>query len=192
MDWDESMGWDELIRAWETMDFLEGWRPEITERGIVMTPPPNVGHTHIASLIDRDLQRQLPDDLAVVQVLGVRVDPAERMHIPDLAVVAAADLRGDGSHVMANQLLLAVEITSPRTAADDRTSKVSGYAAGGVPLYLLIDRHAPEGPAVTLFSHPAGSTYRDSHQVPFGEPVYLSAPFDYDLPTDSFAQSKAQ
>jgi Uma2 family endonuclease len=168
------------------MDFPEGWRPEITERGIVMTPPPNVEHNLITGLLHDCLRQQLDQDFAIAPMLGVRVDPAERMYIPDLAVVAAADLRGEGSHVMADQLLLAVEITSPRTAADDRTSKVSGYAAGGVPLYLLIDRHAPEGPAVTLFSRPAGSTYRDSHQVPFGEPIRLPAPFDHDLPTDSF------
>lgn len=178
--------WERLVRTWETTDVPEGWRAEITERGIVMTPPPSNAHNLIADLIDRDLRQHLREDWAVVPMLGVRLDPAERMFIPDLAVVAKADLRNEGTHLQADQLTMAVEITSPRTASDDRTQKKTGYAAGGVPLYLLVDRHSSGGPVVTLFSHPAGSAYRDSHQVPFGEPIRLPAPFDHDLATDAF------
>lgn len=178
--------WEEFVRTWETTVAPEGWRAEITERGIVMTPPPNNAHNHTAYLIDRAVQHHLRDDLAVVPMLGVRIDPNERLYIPDLAVIPAADLHNEGSHVPAEQLVMAVEITSTRTASDDRTAKKSAYAAGGVGLYLLVDRHAPDGAAVTLFSGPAGATYRDSHQVPFGETIRLPEPFDHDLATDGF------
>lgn len=183
--------WEEIVHTWETTDVPQGWRAEITERGIVMTPPPNNAHNLIADLIDRALRQQLREDLAIVPMLGVRIDPFERLYMPDLAVVAAADLRNEGSHLRADQLIMAAEITSPRTASDDRTEKKSGYAAGGVPLYLPVDRYAPDGPAVTLFSHPAGSAYRDSHQVPFGEAIRLPEPFDHDLATGAFPVPEA-
>ncbi|MFI0807585.1 Uma2 family endonuclease [Streptomyces echinatus] len=73
---------------------------------------------------------------------------------------------------------LVVEITSTVTARRDRGTKAAGYAEAGVPLYLLVDGSAPDGPAVTLYGHPNDGAYRVLEAGPFGAPVGLPAPFD--------------
>jgi hypothetical protein len=36
--------WAYLLRAWQELDIPEGWRAEIREEGIVVTPPPSAAH----------------------------------------------------------------------------------------------------------------------------------------------------
>jgi hypothetical protein len=43
----------------------EGWRAEITEGGITVTPPPTVPHVYIASIIHRALNAALPADASL-------------------------------------------------------------------------------------------------------------------------------
>ncbi|WP_313149123.1 Uma2 family endonuclease [Streptomyces echinatus] len=68
--------------------------------------------------------------------------------------------------------------SSTVTARRDRSTKAAGYAEAGVPLYLLVDGSAPEGPTVTLYGHPNDGAYRVLEAGPFGAPVGLPAPFD--------------
>ena len=59
------------------------------------------------------------------------------------------------------------------------------YAAGGVALYLLVDRVGAH-PAVTLYAEPVDGVYRRVVSVPFGESIHLPPPFDVDLDTSQF------
>lgn len=79
-----------------------------------------------------------------------------------------------------------MEITSKGNADQDRKNKLWGYAHAEVPLYLLVDRFAEEGPSVGLFSKPANGVYQETHRVPFGEKITLPAPFEMVLNTDEF------
>jgi Uma2 family endonuclease len=60
----------------------------------------------------------------------------------------------------------------------DRDSKRLGYAAAGIPLYLLVDRSAKQ---TILFSEPTRGRYRTvtSHEIT--DPVALPAPFSFTL-----------
>ncbi|GAA2484403.1 hypothetical protein GCM10023100_29920 [Actinocorallia cavernae] len=102
---------------------------------------------------------------------------------------ATAELGGHGDHPFVQAPLqrrlhevipaaeLVVEVTSAATAHHDRSTKAAGYAAAGVPLYLLVDQLAPDGPAVTLYGTPLGGAYRVLASVGFGSPLELPAPF---------------
>jgi Uma2 family endonuclease len=83
----------------------------------------------------------------------------------------------------ANDAEFVAEIVSPHNARQDRVVKLRGYAASGVPIYLLVD---PLERKVTLFSEPAGDAYQRCHSVPFGGGVELPPPFHGKIDTAAF------
>lgn len=180
--------WEQLVDVWRDLDIPEGWRAEIIEEGIVMTPPPGYPHNLIANRVHRALVRAVPEDWAIFQTAAVAVPLRSSLFIPDLVVIPEERIPDEDAaeHVPAECALLAVEITSKSNADRDRKSKLWGYAHAKVPLYLLIDRFSPGGPSVELFSMPANGTYQESHRVPFGEKITLPEPFEIVLDTDEF------
>lgn len=180
--------WEGLLRAWQELDVPEGWRAEITEGGVTMTPPPGNGRNRIAHLVHRALGRAVPDDRDILQTLGIAIRGASRLYQPDLVVVPDRELsaRPDNVPVPAERAELVVEIVSQGNARTDRVEKLWAYAQAPVPLYLLIDRYAEPKPSVTLFSDPVDGHYRRFEQVAFGEEIRLPPPFDLALETAGF------
>ncbi|CAL9531905.1 hypothetical protein SUDANB60_04040 [Streptomyces sp. enrichment culture] len=82
-----------------------------------------------------------------------------------------------------------VEIASRATARVDRTVKVHAYASAGIPLYLLLDSLAPDGPVCTLHGRPEKGTYREVSRVRFGEPIELPPPFALIIDTAEFPEA---
>jgi hypothetical protein len=78
---------------------------------------------------------------------------------------------------------MVAEVTSGRPEKD-RGPKRRGYAAAGIPFYLLIDR--TEG-TVTRYSTPMDEDYREIVRVPSGKPLDLPEPFSFALDTAAFA-----
>lgn len=180
--------WDQLVEAWRELDVPEGWRAEIIEERIVMTPPPGRPHNRIASRLTKALARIIPDDWDIYQTEGVSVPLRSSLFIPDLMVIPQDRMPADDDPepTPAERALLVVEITSKGNADTDRKTKLWSYAHAGVPLYLLIDRFADGGPAVELYIDPDGGAYQESHRVPFGKPIPLPEPFGFELTTAEF------
>lgn len=180
--------WDELLYQWQELDVPEGWRAEIVEERIVMTPPPDNAHNLIADRVHKSLVRSMPDDWAVFQTAGASVPLRKNLFIPDLMVVPRQQVPADDAPtpIPAEKALLAVEITSKGNADTDRKTKLWAYAHAEVPLYLLIDRFAETGPTVELFSSPDGGAYQESHRVPFGKEITLPEPVEMTLDTGEF------
>ncbi|MGP4019449.1 Uma2 family endonuclease [Saccharopolyspora sp. 5N708] len=185
----ERSTWDELVQVWEHLDLPNrAWRAEIIEESIVMTPPPGHGHNLIANQVHRALSREIPDEWAIFQTSGVAIPLRSSLFIPDVVVIPldVMPTDDDPTPIAAGQALLAVEITSKSNAERDRKTKLWNYAHAGVPLYLLIDRFAADGPSVLLYSEPLDGRYRRLHRVPFGDPIELPEPFDFTLETKEF------
>ncbi|MET7758761.1 Uma2 family endonuclease [Streptomyces sp. NPDC005389] len=182
-------GWEDLVRRWESMDWPEGCKVEIIEGIITVAPSPASRHNSIASRVHRRLVLGIPEEWGVVQTQAIAVPARRGMFIPDLAVLPLAVLDGPGQYVAADAVELVAEVTSPSNANHDRITKAAAYARAGVPLYLLIDAHAPGGPTVTLYGEPKGDVYRVLRAVPFGEEIHLPAPFDLALETAEFPVS---
>lgn len=106
--------------------------------------------------------------------------------MPDLCVVPTGAVPRDANPASAEEVLLAVEITSPAHAAHDRKKKRWAYAHGRIQQYLSIDRYDEEGPAATLFTDPEDGVYRKALRTPFGRPVALEPPFELELDTSVF------
>ncbi|MGV9250979.1 Uma2 family endonuclease [Streptomyces sp. NPDC003697] len=180
---DPEQSWDDLVRFWEEMEWPEGSKVEIIEGIVTVSPAPAARHNVIAELIQRRLYSVIPDGWGVYQTLALAVPSRLGMIIPDLVVTPRPECSESDTHIPAALAELVVEVTSKSNARHDRVSKPAAYAAAGIPLYLLVDRWAPDGPTVTLYGEPKGDVYRPLRSAKFGEAVRLPAPFDLVLDT---------
>ncbi|MFJ8657944.1 Uma2 family endonuclease [Streptomyces sp. NPDC093795] len=182
-------GWEDLVRRWESMDWPEGCKVEIIEGIITVAPTPCAGHNNIAYRILRRLAAEIPEEWGVYQTQSIAIPTRLSAFVPDLLVAPLNEVEGPHHIVPAAVAELVAEVTSPSNASTDRITKAAAYAEAGVPLYLLIDRHAPGGPTVTLYGEPKGDVYRVLRAVPFGEEIHLPAPFGLTLDTAEFPVS---
>lgn len=178
--------WDSVVRLWERMDVPKGCKVEIIEGIVTVAPPPVNDHNLIAELVQSRLYAAIPSDWGVFQTLNVEVPSHSGLYIPDLAVVPRSEVPRGESFAPAGVAKLVVEVTSRSTAVNDRVAKLKGYAAAGVPLYLLIDPHATGSPTIHLYGEPNDGKYRVLYAGKFGEAVHLPDPFDLTLDTFSF------
>ena len=140
--------WEELVEVWENLDLPNAaWRAELIEGRIVMTPPPGNAHNLIADAVDGGLRAAVPKEWAVFQTSGIAIPQRRSLCVPDLVVIPKEDVPVGESSIPAEKARLVVEITSPDNADDGRKKKLWAYAHAGIPLYLLIDRFAAEGPS---------------------------------------------
>lgn len=175
-----------MVEMWRQLTVPEGWRPQLTENGLLMAPPPEGSHNLVADSIDRDIRRVTPEGCGVFQWLPVGVATTNSIYIPDICVAPRAVAPADIDPVPASEVLLAGEFTSRSSAGYDRKQKQWAYARGGIPLYLLVDRFDDEGPTVSLFSQPSRGSYHRITRVPFGESIHIDPPFDLTLETADF------
>lgn len=178
--------WADLLQIWNELDVPEGWRPEITPEGIVMSPPPSGFHNLIGETVHQVLRAAVDDSFGVFQTQGVAVPAIGGVFIPDLCVVPRALVPHGSEPVAAEHVALAVEITSRSNARQDRKRKKWAYAHGPVAQYLLIDAYDEDGPTVSLFSNPADAVYRNVTRTSFGQKITLAAPVAVVLDTAQF------
>ncbi|MGN5632145.1 Uma2 family endonuclease [Streptomyces sp. AC154] len=177
-----------LLEGFLALDTPEGFRAELIEGEIVVTPPPDGDHEDYLSLIMNQVITQARTGMDFSGNKGLKLrggGGCPKNHaIPD-GTFAPTELRlyrGAEPWMPCEGVALVVEVTSSKPAAD-RIGKRHCYARGPVPLYLLVDR---EESSVTLFSDPQGDDYRQHCTVPFGKAVRLPEPFGLDLETEAF------
>ncbi|MFF6774709.1 Uma2 family endonuclease [Streptomyces sp. NPDC012637] len=176
---------DVLLEGFLALDTPEGFRAELIEGEIVVTPPPDGDHEKHISRIARQVIRRALADMDFSGNKGLRLTSAAgqpRDHvIPDItfAPLVADVFGGADSWMPGDGVAMALEVTSTRPNKD-RDVKRRCYARGRIPLHLLVDR---DDSTVTLFTDPQNGDYREQHRVPFGKPVPLPEPFGFDLET---------
>ncbi|ROR41991.1 Uma2 family endonuclease [Kitasatospora cineracea] len=169
---------DELLEAFLALDTPQGFKAELIEGEIVVTPPPDGDHETAIGRIVKQVFQQCTEDFDFGPGKGLVV-PSGRF-IPDGTFVLPDAMAGKGSWSTPDGVVMTVEVTSTNPAKD-RGAKRRGYAAAGIPLYLLVDRKAGQ---VVLHSHPEGGDYTATTSVPFGDPLLLPKPFGFELATD--------
>ncbi|WP_254716390.1 Uma2 family endonuclease [Actinomadura sp. WMMB 499] len=182
---------DVLLRGFLDFGTPDGFRAELIDGEIVVSPPPALRHEKCISKINRQVMRHRPDDWDFAGNVGL-ILPSSEGHpenrvIPD-GTFAPVELDVFGAEgywllVEPDTISMVVEVTSSRPNLD-RQAKRHGYARAGIPLYLLVDRDKKR---VSLFSEPEDDDYKHTHRVPFGEKLMLPEPFDFDLDTSDFA-----
>ncbi|WP_405612713.1 Uma2 family endonuclease [Streptomyces sp. NBC_00076] len=177
-----------LLEGFLALDTPEGFRAQLIEGEIVVTPPPDGDHEHYISQIVKQVIRRSRTDMDYSGNKGLKLQsgggwPKDHV-IPD-GTFAPTELRlyrGADSWMPCDGVAMVLEVTSTRPKAD-REAKRRCYARGGVPLHLLVDRDAS---SITLFSDPQKDQYRQHSTLPFGKPLTLPEPFAFDLDTTDF------
>lgn len=170
----------DILEAFEELGVPTGYRAELIEGEIVVSPPPDGHHQQVLARVAKQLYRRSATDVDVAGTKGT-ITPAGRF-IPDLTTAPAGHFGDAEPWMPAAGLLLVVEVTSGHPERD-RDQKRRGYAAAGIPLYLLVDRSRRE---VVLYSAPADGEYHTRQQQPLGKEIELPAPFSFTLDTAEF------
>ncbi|WP_329582034.1 Uma2 family endonuclease [Streptomyces sp. NBC_01361] len=179
---------DVLLEGFLALDTPEGFRAELIEGEIVVTPPRDGDHEDYIGLIVSQVIKRSRTDMQFSGNKGLKLKSGgacpKNHAIPDgtFSPTERRLFRGAEPWMPCEGVALVVEVTSTKPQAD-REAKRRCYARGAIPLYLLIDRDAS---SVTLFRDPEGDDYREHCTLPFGKPVSLPAPFDFELETSAF------
>ncbi|MEU2333311.1 Uma2 family endonuclease [Streptomyces sp. NPDC013172] len=168
---------DEVLwQAWKAMELPEGYRAEIIEGAIEVSPTGCYSHSQIVFMLKEALGDFLKGgDFAVRN--DTNVIHESHVWVPDLFVVARDPERyvtDDGLGLTAAGVRVVFEVTSPGTRSldRDRIRKRREYARAGIPVYVIIDDYDSHG-AVTLFTgpRPDKADWEDIHRVPYGTEV---------------------
>ncbi|CAL9576360.1 hypothetical protein SUDANB54_04947 [Streptomyces sp. enrichment culture] len=179
---------DVLLEGFLALDTPEGFRAELIEGEIVVTPPPDGDHEDYIGLIVTQVIRQSRTDMQFSGNKGLKLKSSgacPKNHVIPDGTFAPTELRlyrGADPWMPCDGVAMVVEVTSTKPQAD-RETKRRCYARGGIPLYLLVDR---EISSITLFGDPEGDEYREHRTRPLGKPLTLPEPFAFDLDTADF------
>ncbi|MFA1545323.1 Uma2 family endonuclease [Actinomadura chokoriensis] len=182
---------DVLLEGFLALDTPEGFRAELIDGEIVVTPPPLGDHEDWIAEISLQIVRDSPRRFHWAGQKGLIIPGGAGQQdsrvIPDM-VIAPAELRlfrgaAEWMRAESGGIAMVVEVTSSRPERD-RSGKRTGYARSGIPFYLLVDR---EEETVTLFTGTDGVDYRHTDQVVFGKTLPLPEPFEIELDTSGFA-----
>jgi Uma2 family endonuclease len=174
-------GGDAVLAAFLDLTVPEGYRAELIDGEIVVTPQPDGDHEDAVGELLWQIARKSATELYGVGTKGL-ITPLGRF-IPDASVAPRRFFRGLDSWADADGVVMTVEVTSSRPDKD-RGPKRRGYAAARIPFHLLMDR--TEG-TVTLYSEPDAEDYRQDVRVLFGKELDLPEPFAFALDTSVFA-----
>ncbi|HWM36398.1 MAG TPA: Uma2 family endonuclease [Streptomyces sp.] len=174
---------DELFERLERMPVPEGYKVEIVEGSVHMSPQ---RRTHWK--IIRKVLRQLEDHFGEGAEIDsdVRIDFPGHLNgfAPDLVKIAddaTPDARGLFSP---HDIEFVMEVVSRSTAANDYGPKLATYASSDVPAYLIVD---PYTARCRLFTHPKDGGYGRDLTVAFGEEIDLTGtPVGLTLSTGNF------
>lgn len=169
----------DLVETFLGLDVPSGYRAELVEGEIIVTPPPTGHHETVYASLVRQLLRAGDFDVSGNKGLSF----GSNHFIPDLTVGPIGFMRDQYSWAKPDTVLLVAEITSSHPERD-REEKRCGYARWQIPLYVLVDR---DRRSATLHTKPDAGDYQVRRCVLFGEPLPLPEPFSFELDTAQFA-----
>ncbi len=140
-------------------------RYELVRGHLVAMPPPTWQHLLIARYLERMFEAAIEQngaDWLAIQGAGQQVD-GETSRLPDVMIVPMAAIQdaGESTAILQQAAVLAVEIVSPSSVADDYLHKLAEYEAKGILEYWLVDPQAlgaaryigsPKRPLVSIYT----------------------------------------
>ncbi|MFH8608783.1 Uma2 family endonuclease [Streptomyces sp. NPDC018029] len=157
-------------------------RLEFINGKVQVKPVPDGSHGQIVMWLIKHCMQQRPE-LSLFPEQGLKVEGYRRGRArPDGVLAPDENFVGQGQWAEPAGVLMTVEVTSYDQDADrrDRVEKPDGYAASGIPVYLLVDRDAGE---VRVYADPEAGRYRSLVRRAFGDAVELPEPVGITLDT---------
>jgi Uma2 family endonuclease len=160
----------------EDLDALpdDGWRHELIDGVLVMTPAPSSRHQDVVLELAVLLRENCPSHLKVMIApfdVALAVDTVVQ---PDVLVARRRDVT---DRDLPTAPVLAVEVLSPSTRRLDLTLKKSRLAEAGCPSYWAVDPGAGDQPVRLVSWELRGSEYVEVASVEGDETADLTSPF---------------
>ncbi|MFJ5784706.1 Uma2 family endonuclease [Streptomyces hydrogenans] len=163
---DTSSAWDVL----EDANLPEGFRVEITDGKIIMTPQGEQQWKVILRAAPQ-IEQQLAGNGDILSDVMIDFPSSLWGYAPDLAIIAPGSERNKRGRFEWHSLEAVLEIISLSTRDNDFEKKLRMYAECAIPLYVIID---PSGNSCVIHSNPTRTgVYTDQEKIPFGEDLVL-------------------
>ncbi|MGW2598953.1 Uma2 family endonuclease [Streptomyces klenkii] len=166
---DSELSLDMLFDGLERMPIPEGYKVEIVEGAIYMSPQRDNHWDIIANVYDqlrtKYPRRRVKND--------VRIDYPGHLNgfCSDVALVKDEAVLNEKKLWRYQDVEFVAEVISKETASNDYGPKRDAYAVAGVSVYLIVD---PYTGLCHLHTDPRNGTYRAHPGIKFGEPVDLT------------------
>lgn len=160
---------DEMFERLEKMPVPEGYKVEIVEGTVYMSPQRD---THWEIILD--IVEQLRSKYPRKRVKSdVRIDYPGHLNgfATDVTVVAERAEKTDAGHWRHQDVEFVAEVISKGTATNDYGPKKAAYAKAEVPVYLIAD---PYQRRCHLYTQPKENDYEIETTVPFGSDLDLT------------------
>ncbi|MFG2733861.1 Uma2 family endonuclease [Streptomyces harbinensis] len=175
---------EELCRMVEEMEVPDGFRAEIIEGKIVVSPWSKGTYRPVMRSIVQQLSGHEPEGHVIDTGPHLFTFAGQgRAYGPDIHVSDESATLVDSIHLPGESLSLVAELTSAATADIDRVDKVLAYGRAGVPVYLLVDMLES---TVTVYHSPSETGYRRHNTLLFGDSFTVPRPFDCKLDTSGW------
>ncbi|MFG2461493.1 Uma2 family endonuclease [Streptomyces sp. NPDC048523] len=160
---------DEMFERLETMPVPEGYKVEIVEGTVYMSPQRDT-HWEIIADIYEQLRTKYPRKRVKSDV---RIDYPGHLNgfATDVTVMAEGATKAESGHWSYEDVEFVAEVISKGTAANDYGPKKAAYATAEVPVYVIAD---PYQGRCHIYTDPKGSDYEVETRVPFGKDVDLT------------------
>jgi Uma2 family endonuclease len=176
---------DDILDVAARLDVPEGYRVQVIDGRIIVTPPPDGRHAlALTSLMTVLLAAGVRErGHHVLQGVGLYLRPGKKgFAIPDLAVVDEDFL----DHPLPyncyppDVFRFVAEVTSSNWR-DDTEGKATAYATVGVPVYLIADR---EHRKVVVLSRPRHGRYQSEAEYLPGDKAQIPGPVPCEIPVE--------
>ncbi|WP_411080034.1 Uma2 family endonuclease [Streptomyces sp. cmx-18-6] len=178
----DELSLDKLFEWLERMPVPEGYKVQIVEGAIQMSPQRDV-HWEIIRRIVRALEDRFGMDVRALS--DVRIDFGKgNGFAPDVVKLFDDARRTSRGRWLPEHVEFVGEVISKGTAAADYGPKKAAYAAAGVPFFLIVDPYVGR---CFLHSEPKDGSYHRKLSVDFGLDIDLTGTsMDLVLKTDTF------
>ncbi|GAA2139886.1 Uma2 family endonuclease [Kitasatospora kazusensis] len=171
-----------LRQSAELAERATGFRAEIIQGVLMMSPSPRGAHAGVNRLLRNQLEARLSHDLASFEGVSVAMpDDDTDYATPDLIVLPEAFGESDDWLADPADVELVVEVVSKSNSRKDTVTMVEWYATAGLPVYLLVD---PRNGTWVLHSAPEKGAYREVLPGEYGEDIALPTLDGLTLTTD--------
>ncbi|WP_030254426.1 Uma2 family endonuclease [Streptomyces violens] len=175
---------DEMFERLERMPVPEGYKVEIVEGTVYMSPQRDNHWDIILEIVDQ-LRAKYPKK----QIKSdVRIDYPGGLNglCSDVTALKDGAVKTDKGRWRCEDVEFVAEVISKDTARNDYGPKLAAYATAGVPVYLVVDPYVGK---CHLYTLPKEGEYTNDLAVTFGMPVDLTTTVvGLEITTDEFAR----
>ncbi|MGQ4413812.1 Uma2 family endonuclease [Streptomyces sp. SAS_269] len=179
---DNTITLDEMFERLEKMPVPEGYKVEIVEGTVFMSPQRDT-HWEIILDIVEQLRAKYPRKRLKSDV---RIDYPGHLNgfATDVTVMAEGAARTEDGRRHCGDVEFVAEVIARGTAANDYGPKKAAYAEAEVPVYVIADPYRGE---CRVLTHPRGGKCAREVKADFGEELDLTdTPLGLVLKTDEF------